>query len=61
MKKNVFLILSLCLFALLVAPVLSVAQEDVPDSKDIQVEGHKYRIYYNIKEEKTAPGKLQVL
>jgi len=93
MKKNVFLILGLCLFALLVAPVLCVAQEDVPDSKDhplltrmpdfyisdyeykefdkadfknskgedIKVEGHKYRIYYNIKEEKTAPGKLQVL
>jgi len=93
MKKNVFLILGLCLFALLVAPVLSVAQEDVPDSKDhplltrmpdfyisdyeykefdkadfknskgedIKVEGHNYRIYYNIKEEKTAPGKLQVL
>jgi len=93
MTKNGFLILGLCLFALLVAPVLSVAQEDVPDSKDhplltrmpdfyisdyeykefdkadfknskgedIKVEGHKYRIYYNIKEEKTAPGKLQVL
>ena len=93
MKKNVFLILGLCLFALLVAPVLSVAQEDEPDSKDhplltrmpdfyisdyeykefdkadfknskgedIKVEGHNYRIYYNIKEEKTAPGKLQVL
>ena len=93
MKKNVFLILGLCLFALLIAPVLSIAQEDVPDSKDhplltrmpdfyisdyeykefdkadfknskgedIKVEGHKYRIYYNIKEEKTAPGKLQVL
>jgi len=93
MKKNGFLILGLCLFALLVAPVLCVAQEDVPDSKDhplltrmpdfyisdyeykefdkadfknskgedIKVEGHNYRIYYNIKEEKTAPGKLQVL
>jgi len=93
MKKNVFLILGLCLFALLVAPVLSVAQEDEPDSKDhplltrmpdfyisdyeykefdkadfknskgedSKVEGNIYRIYYNIKEEKTAPGKLQVL
>lgn len=93
MKKNVFLILGLCLFALLVAPVLSIAQEDEPDSKDhplltrmpdfyisdyeykefdkadfknskgedSKVEGNIYRIYYNIKEEKTAPGKLQVL
>jgi len=34
MTKNGFLILGLCLFALLVAAVLSVAQEDVPDSKD---------------------------
>jgi len=36
---------------------------DFKNSKgeDIKVEGHNYRIYYNIKEEKTAPGKLQVL
>jgi OOP family OmpA-OmpF porin len=34
MKKKAFVILGLCLFALLVAPVLAVAQEDVPDSKD---------------------------
>jgi len=34
MKKNVFLILGFCLFSLLLTPVLSVAQEDVPGSKD---------------------------
>ena len=93
MKKNVFLILGLCLFALLVTPVLSVAQEDVPDSKDhplltrmpdfyisdyeykefdkadfknskgedIKVEGHIFDIFYQIKEGKKAPGKVQVL
>ncbi len=34
MKKHASFILGLCLFAFLVAPVLSVAQEDVPGSKD---------------------------
>ena len=93
MKKKAFSILGLCLLALLVAPVLSVAQEDVPGSKDhplltrmpdfyiigyeykefdqadfknsegenIKVEGHIYDIFYEIKEGKEAPGKLQVL
>ncbi len=93
MEKNAFFILGLCLFALLVTPVLSVAQEDVPDSKDhplltrmpnfyisdyeykefdtadfkddkgedIKVEGHIYDIFYQLKEGKKVPGKLQVL
>jgi OOP family OmpA-OmpF porin len=92
MRMNVS-ILGFCLFSLLLTPVLSVAQEDEPGSKDhplltrmpdfyisgyeyeefeevdfknsegedIKVEGHKYDIYYSIKEGKTAPGKLQVL
>jgi len=34
MKKHVLFALGLCLFALSIAPVLSVAQEDMPDSKD---------------------------
>ena len=34
MKKRALFILGLCLFALLIAPVLVVAQEDVPGSKD---------------------------
>jgi len=93
MKKNVSLILGFCLFSLLLTPVLSVAQEDEPDSKDhplltrmpdfyisdyeykefdkadfknskgedSKVEGHIYDIYYQTKEGKKAPGKLQVL
>jgi len=93
MKKKAFVILGLCSFALLVAPVLSVAQEDVTDSKDhplltrmpnfyisdyeykefdkadfkddkgedIKVEGHIFDIFYQIKEGKKAPGKVQVL
>ncbi len=93
MKKKAFVILGFCLFALLVAPVLSLAQEDLPGSKDhplltrmpyfyisdyeykefdqadfkdnkgqdIKVEGHIYDIFYEIKEGKEAPGKLQVL
>jgi OOP family OmpA-OmpF porin len=93
MKKHALFILGLCLFALLVAPVLSVAQEDMPDSKDhplltrmpdfyisdyeykefdtadfkddkgedIKVEGHIFDIFYQIKEGKKAPGKVQVL
>jgi OOP family OmpA-OmpF porin len=93
MKKHVLFVLGLCLFALLVAPVLAVAQEDVPGSKDhplltrmpnfyisdyeykefdqadfkdnkgedIKVEGHIYDIFYEIKEGKEAPGKLQVI
>ena len=93
MKKNVFLILGICLFLFLITPILSVAQEDMPGSKDhplltrmpnfyisdyeykefeeanfknskgedIKVEGHIFDIYYQIKEEKTAPGNLQVL
>jgi len=93
MRKHTLLIFGLCLFALSVAPVLSVAQEDVPDSKDhplltrmpnfyisdyeykefdtadfkndkdedIKVEGHIYDIFYQIKEGKKAPGKVQVL
>jgi len=34
MKKNVFFFLGFYLLALLLTPVLSIAQEDVPDSKD---------------------------
>ena len=34
MRKHALFILGLCLFALLIAPVLVVAQEDVPGSKD---------------------------
>ena len=34
MKKRILFILGFCLFTLLVAPVLSVAQEDLPGSKD---------------------------
>ncbi|HUU04525.1 MAG TPA: OmpA family protein [Patescibacteria group bacterium] len=34
MKKNVFIIYCFCLFVLSVTPVLSLAQEDVPGSKD---------------------------
>lgn len=93
MKKKAFVILGFCLFALSVAPVLSVAQDDVPGSKDhplltrmpnfyiedyeykefdqadfkndkgedIKVEGHIYDIFYQIKEGKKSPGKLQTL
>jgi OOP family OmpA-OmpF porin len=93
MKKYVLLILGLCLFAILVAPVLTVAQEDVPGSKDhplltrmpnfyisgyeykefdqadfkdnkgegIKVEGQIYDIFYEIKEGKKVPGKLQII
>ena len=92
MRMNVS-ILGICMFSLLLTPVLSIAQEDEPGSKDhpfltrmpdfyisgyeyeefdqadfknskgenIKVEGRKYDIYYNIKEGKTAPSKLQVL
>lgn len=92
-RKHAFLAAAFCLFSLLLIPVLSVAQEDVPDSKDhplltrmpdfyisgyeykefdtadfkndkgenIKVEGHIYDIFYQIKEGKKAPGKLQVL
>ncbi len=92
-RKHAFLALVFCLFFLLLIPVLSVAQEDVPGSKDhplltrmpgfyiedyeykefdqagfkdnkgedIKVEGHIYDIFYEIKEGKKAPGKLQVL
>ncbi len=34
MKKRILLILGFCLFSLLITPVLSVAQEDMPGSKD---------------------------
>jgi len=93
MKKRILFILGFCLFTLLVAPVLSVAQEDEPGSKDhplltrmpgfyisgyeykefdtadfkndkgedIKVEGHIFDIYYQIKEGKKVPGKIQVL
>ncbi len=93
MKKLVLFIFGLCLCALSLAPVLAVAQEDVPGSKDhplltrmpdfyisgyeykefgqadfkdnkgqdIKVEGQIYDIFYEIKEGKEAPGKLQVL
>jgi outer membrane protein OmpA-like peptidoglycan-associated protein len=93
MKKKAISILGLCLFIVLAAPFLSIAQEDVQGSKDhplltrmpdfyisdyeykefdtadfkdekggdIKVEGHIYDIFYEIKEGKKAPGKLQVL
>jgi OOP family OmpA-OmpF porin len=93
MRKNAFSILGLCLFILLTAPILSVAQEDLQGSKDhplltrmpdfyisdyeyrefdtadfkddkgedIKVEGHIYDIFYEIKEGKKSPGKVQVL
>ena len=93
MKKRILFILGFCLFTLLVAPVLSVAQEDEPGGKnhplltrmsgfyisgyeykefdtadfkndkgeDIKVEGHIFDIYYQIKEGKKVPGKIQVL
>ncbi|MBN1273659.1 MAG: OmpA family protein [Candidatus Aminicenantes bacterium] len=92
-EKKIYFVLGLCLFSLLLTPILSVAQEDLAGSKDhplltrmpnfyisdyeykefgkadfkdeegegIKVEGHIYDIYYQIKEEKKAPGKLQVL
>ena len=34
MKKKIFFVLGFCLFSLLMIPILSVAQEDLPGSKD---------------------------
>lgn len=93
MKKKVFIISGLCLLMLMAAPIMAMAQEDVPNSKDhplltrmpnfyisdyeykefdqadfkdnkgedVKVEGHVYDIFYELKEGKKTPGKLQVL
>ena len=93
MKRKVSSVFGFCLFMLLMIPVPSVAQEDLPGSKDhplltrmanfyivgyeykefdqadfkndkgedIKIEGHKYNIEYDIKEDMKAPSELQIL
>lgn len=94
MSKKLFIILSFVLSLLFIISVISIAQEDIPESKDhplitrmpnfyivdynekefdqmdfknsegedIKVEGHRYDISYEIKEEHTAtPSELQIL
>ena len=94
MSKKLFIILGFVLSLLFIISVISIAQEDVPESKDhplitrmpnfyivdynekefdqmdfknsegedVKVEGYRYDISYEIKEEHTAtPSELQIL
>ena len=94
MSKKLFIILGFVLSLLFIISVISIAQEDIPESKDhplitrmlnfyivdynekefdqmdfknskgedVKVEGYRYDISYEIKEEHTAtPSELQIL
>jgi len=52
MKKKIFFVLGFCLFSLLLTPVLSVAQEDEPGSKDHQLLTRMPDFYISDYEEK---------